>query len=122
MDIMRPNVVLPSGRDTVPPVSVNIQEVLPADGEYLLGKDDHQGLRIVRAANALHVFPRMCPHEGASLDGQSCKSGRVHCPWHGRAFDPLAKFDLASGGVQEATTGSHWVSLDGGRLEVSFLC
>ena len=122
MDIAPSNVVLPADQETPQPVLVNILEALPADGEYLLGKDDHLGLRIVRASNKLHIFPRMCPHEGASLDGQSCKNGRIHCPWHGRAFDPLAQFDLAVGRAQEATTASHWVSLDGGRLEVSFLC
>jgi nitrite reductase/ring-hydroxylating ferredoxin subunit len=34
----------------------------------------------------VHVWPGLCPHEGAGLDESDICSGVLRCPWHGRKF------------------------------------
>ena len=33
------------------------------------------------------IYPAMCPHQLGPLTGDVDDQGRVHCPWHGYAFD-----------------------------------
>ena len=96
MQITEPNVVPPEG---VLPAEgktvIDLNKVLPSDGIYFMGRSDHLGLQLIRKGDSLNVFPRMCPHEGALLDARPCdEQQRLTCPWHGRVFKSLAKFNL----------------------------
>jgi hypothetical protein len=117
LDIARSNVIPPAGG--APAASARIPvEQLRLQGETLVGEDDHAGLRLLHADGRLLVFPRLCPHEGASLDGQACAAGRVRCPWHGRVFSPLGTLDLDSPSLQKLRTPCHEVALADGILSV----
>lgn len=37
-------------------------------------------------ANGIHIWPGICPHEGASLECQHLRDNIIQCPWHGRRF------------------------------------
>ena len=73
---------------------------------------------MVRAGDVLHVFPRLCMHEGACLDGASARDGALQCPWHGRRVPPLAEFDLAHPAEQVRLTARHRPTLRGSTLTV----
>jgi nitrite reductase/ring-hydroxylating ferredoxin subunit len=92
---------------------------LGEDGEARCGRDDHLGLRLVRQGARLLVFPRMCMHEGASLDRCPIEGDAIRCSWHGRKARPLATFDIASPAAQEATTPHHRLRFDGAELSVA---
>ncbi|MGB7219217.1 MAG: Rieske 2Fe-2S domain-containing protein [Vicinamibacterales bacterium] len=119
MDITKPHVIPPATSAPAGPNRLVIDDALPKDGEYLIGRDDHLGLRVVRSGGQLALFPRMCPHEGASLDGQPCSSGKIRCPWHGRIFEPIGRFDLSHAGEQTARTPQCTISLGSGVLTVA---
>ena len=73
------------------PQTLNLRELETAREEDILTtRSDHWGLRLRIRDQAMEVFPRMCPHEGACLDSQSVERGSVKCPWHGRVLRPLA--------------------------------
>jgi hypothetical protein len=57
--------------------------------DLFLTRSDHWGLRLRIDDAGLHVYPRMCPHEGACLDDQPIERNLVKCPWHGRLLRPL---------------------------------
>jgi hypothetical protein len=57
--------------------------------DRLINRSDHWGLRLRIDGAGLHVYPRMCPHEGACLDEQPIERNLVKCPWHGRLLRPL---------------------------------
>lgn len=45
----------------------------------------------------LRIYPAICPHEGAPLTDAVCNSsGRLECPWHGRAFSTLVSLDVST--------------------------
>lgn len=107
--IMQQNVVTPE-QNVIAPRDVpnwgeaEVQFDSLTDGAVrLLGAQDHVGLAVSRSDGAVHVHPRLCPHEGASLDeavglcvreastGDSCVA---MCPWHGRKFRPILTIDL----------------------------
>lgn len=116
MDIRRANVIPPEGAFD-DEIAVDIGQHLPEDGELLVGESNHRGLRLIRCANDLMVFPRMCPHEGACLDKQAMVSGSIiTCPWHGRRFTPLGIFDLSGQTRQETVSENHVLTLDHGKL------
>ena len=117
LDVSRLNVIFPEKIDnSCVPVELPVQSILPSDGEYLYGRDDHFGVQIVRSGDMIMVYPRLCPHDGASLDRKNywaCsrhrevstpgeKGYKIMCPWHGRLFDPIASFKLSSQETQEA--------------------
>ena len=79
--------------------------------EWLLGRDDHLGLRVVRDGARVRVFERLCRHEGASLDRCPTGGGALECPWHGRRVAPLATFTL-DGAPRSAATACHRFSLE----------
>jgi hypothetical protein len=116
LDVTRSNVVAPPGEAR--PERVAIGE---HDREVHLGRDDHLGLRVVvdRAASRLRVYPRMCPHEGASLDGCAERGSALRCPWHGRRITPLATFDLTAPGPEVRETPHHRLSLSRCTLTVT---
>jgi nitrite reductase/ring-hydroxylating ferredoxin subunit len=80
-----------------------------------LGRSDHLGLQVRRQGGRLLVHPRLCPHEGADLDGAALDGDCLVCPWHGRRLPPLAELDLAGG---EATTPWHHLAVEDGALHV----
>ena len=109
-----------------------MQEILSSDGEYLHGRDDHLGIQIVRSGTMISVYPRLCPHEGASLDKKNfwvCsrtreiprsgqKGHKIMCPWHGRLFEPMAIFELSSNETQNARSSHLILSVKEGVLSV----
>ena len=70
----------------------DINAIVP--GTTLIGADDNCGFRLVRDADVLEIFPRICMHAGASLDYAKLKDGCVLCPWHGKSIAPIVKVDL----------------------------
>jgi len=67
---------------------------VPADTPLMFGASDNYGVQIVRRNDAIEVFPRMCPHEGACLDQKSFKERSISCCWHGRRFAPIVRIPL----------------------------
>lgn len=100
-------------------ISWPLVKELPDDGERFIGQDDHLGLRIVRQGQILAAYPRLCMHEGASLDNQPCANGQIQCPWHGRVSPPLAKFDLNLDARQEISTQHHQFAFEKGVLQIN---
>jgi len=115
LDLGRANVTFPEVR--VSPGQVNVG---PRDREILIGRDDHLGLRISAAGphDPILVFPRLCAHEGASLDGCAVRKGMVVCPWHGRRIAPVATFDRRAPCTQVRETAHHRLELAGEVLRV----
>lgn len=103
MEILKENVIPPANR-SLATLAINLADVLNQDGEYFYGRDDHLGFRLVRQGNLLNVFPRMCSHEGASLDKSPCVNMSLKCPWHGRLNMALATFDLSAQHEQKVET------------------
>jgi hypothetical protein len=74
---LRSRHVFPSGKVEVPdPVSVQLSSV-PTDAPMFVGRSDHYGVQLLRRADAIDVFPRLCPHEGACLDQKTLKASRA---------------------------------------------
>jgi len=111
MEILKPNVIPPESSTRFSPTTLSLDRDLPLDGEYLLGRDDHLGLRLVRSNNTIMIYPRLCPHEGASLDSQKCMNKKIKCPWHGRMFNPLVTLDASKDTPQEFITENHEITL-----------
>jgi nitrite reductase/ring-hydroxylating ferredoxin subunit len=120
MDVTLTNVIIPPSEQAPNPTSIILKEVLPNDGDIVLGEDNHFGLRVIRSGNQLSLFQRMCLHEGASLDGQKCTNGTILCPWHGRAFKPLAIFDTSVLQPQVKNIDRFTFRLDSGELMISY--
>jgi nitrite reductase/ring-hydroxylating ferredoxin subunit len=118
VNISRSNVT-PPPQTPAPAQSIDLDSDLSADGQYLFGDDGHLGLRFLRQGDRVMVFPRMCPHEGASLDDRPCKDGRITCEWHGRVFGPLVQFDLTKGEAEVRTAGAYDLSRAGRVITIS---
>ena len=78
--------------------------------DVFLGRSDHYGVRLKLTEGQVTVFPRLCPHEGANLDESVCDGKVVRCPWHLRAFRPLAKLEVTEGSRAELPHGVIAVS------------
>ncbi len=117
MEILKTNVIAPN--ITTLPLTLSLTDLLPQDGEYFYGRDDHIGLRLVRVNNQLHIFARTCMHEGASLDTSPCVNLKVKCPWHGRLHTPLASFNLANHHPQQKTQDQFTFTLTNNVLTIS---
>lgn len=116
MNLSCANVIIPTEPSSFPPVQFKIEPGL--HNEWLIGRDDHLGLRVVREDKNLSVFARMCPHEGASLDLPPCVKRRVTCPWHGRVFTPIVEFNLLRSDSQTALTEFHEITLEKNMLNI----
>jgi hypothetical protein len=116
LDLGRANVI-------APPAEVRRERVSIAgpDRQILIGRDDHVGLQILvdRRRGCVSIYPRMCPHEGASLDGCAEAGGALRCPWHGRRITPLASFDLHARGPEVRETPHHRLELAADVLRVA---
>lgn len=117
VDITKSNLKLPESV-AFQAQTISVPEDLNGSGDRFLGLDDHLGLRLVRSNGHLLVYPRLCPHEGASLDQQPCSNRRIVCPWHGRVFQPVASFDLSKAETQHAVTAYHDMTFSSGTLTV----
>jgi nitrite reductase/ring-hydroxylating ferredoxin subunit len=90
-------------KNVVPPARTRTKtesfalDALAENGSQLVGSDDDCGLRIVRQDGGLLFFPRLCDHEGASLDCAALRHGRLSCPWHAKAIHPLARVPISEG-------------------------
>jgi hypothetical protein len=90
LHILEENMVEREELTPPPPQRVTAAELEAArTHDVLTTRSDHWGLRLNMRDGALHVYPRMCPHEGACLDDQPIERGTVKCPWHGRLLRPL---------------------------------
>lgn len=72
-------------------------DALDKNGAQLVGSDDDCGLRVEHQDGDLLFFPRLCDHEGASLDCAALRHGRLSCPWHAKAIHPLARVPISEG-------------------------
>ena len=63
-----------------------------------VGSDDHLGIQVIADSDNVRIFPRICPHRGASLDAKDAHGNSVECPWHGRKLRALASFSRNSSG------------------------
>jgi hypothetical protein len=113
MDLSRRSVLPPPLR--ADEVSVDLDD---GRREWWLGSDDHLGLRVVREGAQVTVFPRLCAHQGASLDACELEHGGLRCPWHGRSIGPLARFELGRPNPQ-VRSGGLVLDLSGSRLRVA---
>lgn len=123
MEILKTNVITPKYDPFK--MTLVISEVLPQDGEYFYGQDNHLGLRLIRLGSKLSIFPRMCLHEGASLDASKCVNMQVKCPWHGRQYSPIATFDLNAAVMQTVKTDKFNFELSNKTLtimDVNIVC
>ena len=146
LNTFKSNVILPAQNTNGHfPAKLKIEEILPNDGEYLFGRDDHLGVQIVRLEDSIHIYPRMCPHDGASLDRKCFIAGKdiqikalrgkrprdipiegkkafkITCPWHGRMFEPIASFRLNSSETQTNSSEFTGLSLTKGILTIEAL-
>lgn len=117
VDVSGTNVSVPPGKSTT--VECNYVALLTLSNEALVGDTGLLGFRLVRKENEVFVFPRTCPHEGASVEKADCSSGVVHCPWHGRRLVPIAKFkwlqDIST------STSAYRVKASGYMLSVEYV-
>jgi hypothetical protein len=83
-----------------------------------LGNNDHLGLQVSISDQSINIFPRLCPHRGASLDTENCDGKFVTCPWHGRKFGSLCSIKI--NGERQALEGPlHSCIYDGKTLEIA---
>jgi hypothetical protein len=101
---LRARNVLPADSEAVPsPVSVTLSS-LSSDVPTMVGRSDHYGLQLCRRDDAIDIFPRMCPHEGACLDQKKLKAEMgIACAWHGRRFRPILSISLPAQPAEFAT-------------------
>jgi hypothetical protein len=116
LDNSKQNVIFPkenTGENLT--IDLILDDILPSDGEFLYGRDDHFGVQIIRSAGFVSIYPRLCSHEGASLDKDNfwvCsrrrevpvsnqKGYKIMCPWHGKLHEPIGQFDLSSKEIQK---------------------
>lgn len=83
-----------------------------------IGSDDHLGLQVFADADAVRIFPRVCPHRGACLDAASVSGNIIDCPWHGRKFRALASFPRQSPTALSVEGPFHRCTYEGGVLSL----
>lgn len=89
------------------------------DGTSLVGLDDFGGLRICKQGAHVRLFPRICPHDGASLDGEPIAQGDIiSCPWHGRESAAILAIDLDDDVNRCVDWGPNAVSITGAHLTI----
>jgi hypothetical protein len=90
-EIAAQHVVAPEADPVWAPVRIELP-TLRDHQPLMVGRSDHLGLQVLRHSGFIEVYPRMCPHEGACLDGTHSKQVRgLKCAWHGRRFSPILK-------------------------------
>jgi hypothetical protein len=116
---MRARNVRPADREAVPaPVSITLS-ALASNTPTMVGRSDHYGLQLWHRDDAIEIFPRMCPHEGACLDQKTLKADKsISCRWHGRQFGPILKFELPAQPAEFATA-FHRYMVSGDELRIT---
>jgi len=99
-------------------LTCNYQAELADGREALIGDIGLLGFRLVRDGTDVLVFPRACPHEGASLDDRPCESGVITCRWHGRRLPPIVKFAWAQ--PADFSNPPYRGSVAGNRLTIEY--
>ncbi|MDB4793744.1 Rieske 2Fe-2S domain-containing protein [Methylacidiphilales bacterium] len=95
LHILDENMVYKSELRPPKPVHLSMEQLAAARHEDILTtQSDHWGLRLTVEGDTLHVFPRLCPHEGACLDKQAIENVSMRCPWHGRILRPLTSISM----------------------------
>ncbi len=76
------------------------------DGSFnnCIGTSDSAGFRIEKKNEEIHIYPRMCNHEGADLSCAVMKGRHLVCPWHGKLIEPLLSI---------GSQGEHYVVKNG---------
>jgi hypothetical protein len=71
-----------------PPVATS--RVVPladlGDGEIRRIEIEQRAYLVRRSGETIHVWPGVCPHEGAVLEPAHVRASIVRCPWHGLEF------------------------------------
>jgi len=98
--------------------NVSPQRVELTLGDVLVGRADHLGLRVISTPDAWLVFPRMCEHQGASLDTCALQGSTLTCPWHGRQIACVARFDRSDRSQRAQILEHHRLTRHGHRLLV----
>jgi hypothetical protein len=84
------------------------------DGEVRRVEVDRRAYLLRRSGEGIHVWPAICPHEGAVIEPRHVKGSGVKCPWHGLEFGMRP---LRPGGAPVTVCGAS-LALDGTILQV----
>ncbi|MBT3508677.1 MAG: Rieske 2Fe-2S domain-containing protein [Nitrospina sp.] len=120
MDLDLINVIPPKDLPEKNELELSLEEIFKTSDTYLLGTDDIYGLRLIKDKEKLNIFPRMCDHEGMSLDNSRCIKNRIKCPVHGKAFRPLTSLEINSKGLSSYESSFHEFILKNNTLHISF--
>jgi hypothetical protein len=77
------------------------------EGEVRRIEIEQRAYLVRRSGEGIHVWPGVCPHEGAVLEPANVRANTVRCPWHGLEF-----------GLRPLKAGSSALSLCGAVLEL----
>jgi len=116
---LRAQNVHPADREAVPAAVSLTLSTLAANTPTMVGRSDHYGLQLWRRDDAIEIFPRMCPHEGACLDQKTLKADKsISCPWHGRRLGPILRIELPARPAEFATA-FHRYAVSGDELRIT---
>jgi len=99
-----------------PPVTA-AQSLSVADlreGEVRRVEVDRRAYLLRRVGDGLHVWPAICPHEGAVIGPEHVKGNGIKCPWHGLEFGMRT---LRPGGAPVTVCGAK-LRLDGTTVQI----
>jgi nitrite reductase/ring-hydroxylating ferredoxin subunit len=100
-DLLFENVV-PPARPGTHTESVGLEQLAAEGASMLVGPDDDRGVRLVRKGDEVLVMPRVCGHEGASLDCAAIANDSLVCPWHAKRVATLFRIPLRDGSSADA--------------------
>ena len=136
--IMRQNVLIPEQNVLLPQncaswgiLSIALDDSFKEGERRFVGPEDHTGLLLLKSNSRLFIYPRICPHEGANLDGApsqisslrekgSTAACSLMCPWHGRLFRPILALNLPSIDSKHRTDW-HIYRVENGLLSIESL-
>lgn len=99
-----------------PPVagthSVSVADL--GEGEVRRIEVDRRAYLLRRSGDGLHVWPAICPHEGADIEPHHVEGNGVKCPWHGLEFGMRP---LRPGAAAVTVCGANLV-LEGTTLQI----
>lgn len=117
LNIMAPNLIAPPEAERE--LSCDLKAVFGADDTAFIGDRGLLGFRLEREGGEIVIFPRACPHEGASLDERPCVNGELTCEWHGRRIAALGRIPLD--GTVGFKQGAYHVRVSEGELTITYL-
>jgi hypothetical protein len=119
MNLNLKNVVPPKKLPEQNEFELSLDKIFSKSNTYFLGINDIYGLRIIKDNKKIQIFPRMCDHEGFSLDDSSCIKNRLRCPIHGKYHRPLISFDIENHGLETFDSSFHKFSYENNILNIS---